>query len=255
MGDEEIAPMNLPGKTSAPAKAIATPKQATIIIDERESREYDSLLTAAGCETLRQTLSIGDFILSEKLAAERKSRADFEASIIDGRLFEQAARLAATYARVVLIVEGERERESGEGQSPSSAKNLRTGRVGRSALLGAYSALVSDMGISLFFTKNPAATAELLAALARHDQLAKKVPLRVMAKQKSLTLEQSQRAMIEALPGIGPQMARRLLAHFGTPSRVFSSNVKELEEVQGLGPKKARQIRLVLDSTWEKQAE
>ena len=216
--------------------------KALVVVDERESKEYDHLLSAAGCIVERKTLSIADFVLSERLAAERKSRADFEASIIDGRLFEQAARLVAAYPRVVIIIEGDRDDE-------------RSNRVSRSALLGAYSALVSDLGISLFFTKNPPATAELLAALARHDQLAKKVPMRVMAKPKSLSLEQAQRAMVEALPGVGPQMARKLLAHFGTPARVFTSSVKELQEVDGLGPKKAKLIYKVLDSLWEPKDE
>lgn len=224
------------------ANSTSNAPQALIVIDERESKEYDHLLSAAGCKTERKTLSIADFVLSERLAAERKSRADFEASIIDGRLFEQAARLIAAYPRVVLIVEGDRDDE-------------RSNRVSRSALLGAYSALVSDLGISLFFTKNPPATAELLAALARHDQLAKKVPMRVMAKPKSITLEQTQRALIEALPRVGPQMARRLLMHFGTPARIFSSSVKELQEVEGLGPKKAKLISKVLDNLWEPKEE
>lgn len=227
--------------------AEETPLKARIVVDERESKEYDKLLEAAGCTVERKTLSIADFVLSERLAAERKSRADFEASIIDGRLFEQAARLITAYPRVVLIVEGERDGEERGSE--------RVNRVSRSALLGAYSSLVSDLGISIFFTKSPPATAELLAALARHDQLAKKVPMRVMAKPKSITLEQTQRSIIEALPGVGPQMARRLLAHFGTPARIFSSSVKELQEVEGMGPKKAKLIYKVLDSLWEQKQE
>ncbi len=219
-----------------------TPLKAHIVIDERESREYDKLLEAAGCSTERKTLSIADFVLSERLAAERKSRADFEASIIDGRLFEQAARLISAYPRVVMIIEGDRD-------------DGRSNRVSRSALLGAYSSLVSDLGISIFFTKSPPATAELLASLARHDQLAKKVPMRVMSKPKSITLEQTQRSIVEALPGVGPQMARRLLSHFGTPARVFSSSVKQLQEVEGMGPKKAKLIYKVLDSLWEQKQE
>ena len=161
--------------------------------------------------------------------------ADFEASIIDGRLFEQAQRLVQSYERVVLVVEGTADVD----------------RVDRRALLGAYGALVSDMGISLFFTKNPAGTCELLSALARHDQLAKKLDLRVMAKPKCLTIEQYQRALIECLPQVGPSMAKKLLAYFGTPANILLADEKRLMEVGGLGPKKAKQIKRVLDSVWE----
>ncbi|VVB56560.1 3'-flap repair endonuclease Xpf [uncultured archaeon] len=209
--------------------------QVRIVIDQRESAEYDRLLADGGCTCERQTLSVGDFVLSERLAAERKSRTDFENSLIDGRLFEQAQRLAGTYERAVMIVEGDSHSE----------------RINRAALLGAYSALVSDLGISLFFTKNAQKTAELLSALARHEQVAKKTPLRVMAKPKSLSVEQYQRAIIEVLPGVGPQMAKTLLKHFGNPANVLSASEETLVEVRGMGEKRAKLIRRMLDSVWE----
>ena len=218
-------------------QASSNELQATIIVDERESKEYDRLLKEAGIIVERRTLSIGDFVLSHRLVAERKARADFKASIIDGRLFEQAQRLVQSYERVIIVVEGERD-----GQ---------VSRVSRPALLGAYGALVSDMGISLFFTKNQAGTCELLAALAKHEQLAKKLQLRVMAKPKCLTIEQYQRALIECLPQVGPSMAKKLLAYFGTPANILLADEKKLMEVGGLGPKKAKQIKKVLDSVWE----
>lgn len=214
-------------------------KCARIIMDLREAEEYYSLLCQAGCEVEKQLLSVGDFVLSEKLVAERKTRTDFENSIIDGRLFEQVQRLTSTYPRVVIIVEGERE----DGAE----------RISRPALLGAYCALVSDFGASLFFTKSPKATAELLCALARHEQIAKKIELRVMAKPKALSISQYQRAIIEALPGVGPQMAKALLRHFGSPAAVLSADEKSLQEVEGMGPKRAKIIRRMLDKVWEEE--
>ena len=213
----------------------ATPLQARIVVDERESKEYDHLLQGLGCLVERQTLTVGDFVLSSRLVAERKARADFEASIIDGRLFEQAQRLVQAYERVVIVVEGTTDAD----------------RISRPALLGAYGALVADLGISLFFTKNAAGTCELLAALAKHEQLAKKLELRVMAKPKCLTIEQYQRALIECLPQVGPSMAKKLLAYFGSPANILLADEKKLQEVGGLGPKKAKQIKRVLDSVFE----
>ncbi len=205
-----------------------------IVIDARESREYDRLLEAAGVEVRRQTLTVSDFVLSERLAVERKSREDFEASIIDGRLFEQAKRLSQSYARAAVIVEG----------------SLGEGRVRREALLGAYSSLLADFGISLFFTRNPPGTAELLAAMARHETSGSK-EMRVAAKPKMLTPGKMQRGLIEMLPGMGPKMARNLLEHFGTPMNVLLADEQKLQEVEGLGPKRAKLIRRVLDSVYK----
>lgn len=208
-----------------------------IVIDEREEGEFGRLLAKMGAEIEWKTLSVGDFVLSERLVAERKTRSDFEASIIDGRLFEQAKRLGESYAKAVVIVEGE------EG----------VGRVSREAILGAYGAIVADFGLAMFFTRNPERTCELVYALARHEQCARKVQMRVMSKPKCLTIGDYQKAIIECLPGVGPETARRLLVHFGTPENVLCAKEKKLSEVDGLGKKKAKMIRSVLEAVWKEK--
>lgn len=213
--------------------------QPKIIIDKRESGEFGRSLAMLGSEVEWQALSVGDFVLSERLVAERKTRADFEASIVDGRLFEQAKRLAEGYARAVIVVEGE------EG----------AGRVSREALLGAYGAIVADFGLAMFFTRNSERTCELLYALARHEQCARKVEMRVMAKPKCLTVSDYQRALIECLPGIGPNTARKLLGHFGTPENVLCAGEAKLSEVEGIGKKRAKMIRSVLEGVWKEEKE
>ncbi|MFH1307116.1 MAG: ERCC4 domain-containing protein [Candidatus Micrarchaeota archaeon] len=211
-------------------------KKAKIVIDRRESIEYDKWLKEFGLNTSRKTLSIGDFVLSSRLVAERKTRQDFESSIIDGRLFEQAKRLTSAYPRTILIIEGPPPEEE---------------RISRPALLGAYSALISEYGISLFFCKNPKSTAELLSSMAKYEQISKKTPHRIRSRQKSLTLSQAQRALIESLPSCGPRLAHNLLRYFNTPLNIFKADEKALEKVPLLGKKKAKLIRKVLDSVYK----
>lgn len=215
------------------------PSSPHIIIDIRESWQYCDILGQMGATTSVKTLPAGDFILSGKIAAERKTRADFEASIIDGRLFEQASRLCAAYERTVLIVEGT------DG----------AGRVSKQAMLGAYSSLISNNNISIFFTKTPAATCELLFAMAKYEQISPKNMPRICAKQKALTLPQYQRLLIESLPSAGPKLAKNLLIHFGSPRNIFSAGQKELEDVPLLGKKRAKLIKNVLDSVYPYEKE
>jgi Fanconi anemia group M protein len=121
--------------------------------------------------------------------------------------------------------------------------------------LGAYSSLISHNGLTIFFTKNPSSTCELLFALAKHEQLSKKNTPRIAAKQKALTLPQCQRLLIESLPSTGPKLAQNLLIHFGSPRNILSADAKELENVPLLGKKRAKLIKNVLDSVYpyEKQ--
>jgi len=49
-------------------------------------------------------IEIGDFIISERVAVERKTAADFVSSIVDGRLFDQAAKMKEAYEKPLIII-------------------------------------------------------------------------------------------------------------------------------------------------------
>ncbi len=44
-------------------------------------------------------------------------------------------------------------------------------------------------------------------------------------------------------PGVGPVLFRRFLEAFGTPEKVFQARVKDLEQVEGIGPKVIASLR------------
>ena len=203
-----------------------------IIIDNRESAFFDEYFEEAGAVVKRQQLELGDFICSSKLVIERKTRADFESSIIDGRLFNQLQNLTQNYPAVVLIVEGTKK------DAPE--------RIRKEAILGAYATAISDFNASLIFTRNMESTAELIYSFAKHEQIARKHPLRIFAKRKTLTPSQTQRSVIEMLPMIGPKLAKELLKHFGTIENIINASQKELESVPGLGKKRTNVIKSLI---------
>ncbi len=218
--------VNLPA-----SEKMREPSVPKIIADERERSGMIGELHALGAEVEVKTLPMADFLASDTVAIERKTRTDFESSIMDGRLFSQAGALVEGYARVILIVEGGQEYET---------------RISRAALLGAYSSRVTDFGISLFFTRSMGATAELVFAIAKHEQLARKTPASVYAKRKALTLASQQRAIIESLPNVGPTLARKLLDYFYTVENVITAPESELREIDKMGEKKAKDLRKAL---------
>ena len=205
-------------------------------MDNREPDEICDCLEGMGAEIELRQLELGDYQVSDRLVVERKTRSDFESSIVDGRLFRQLKDLADCFQRVVVIVEGSPENES---------------RLSRVALLGAYSSIISDFGCAIFFTRNVSATAEMVHALACHEQLAKKQELSVYAKRKALTLADQQRAVIEALPNVGPTMARALLKYFDTVENVITAPESELKELDKMGEKKAKQLRQLLSTRYK----
>ncbi|MBD3398237.1 hypothetical protein GF412_03525 [Candidatus Micrarchaeota archaeon] len=213
--------------------------KAVIAVDVREAPLFHELIESQGAEAQVSPLPVGDFICSDRTVIERKSRADFESSVIDGRLFDQLSRLSSSYSRVILVVEGT--------ESP--------GMLQKPSLLGAYSSVLTDYGAAIFFTRSPESTAELIYAIAKHEQLMEKRPLRITGKPKGKTLSQNQLAIVEMLPLVGPKMARTLLENFGTVENLFNAPEEELIKVEGLGKKKAKAIRTALSTPYEPEEE
>ncbi len=205
------------------------PQRPTVVVDFREDELFDRLISSMGARTERKMLDVGDFLCSAKLVVERKTRSDFEQSIIDGRLFSQLPNLVSNYERVVIIVEGTSD----------------DGRLNRSSLLGTYATVLSDFGCSIIFTKDKESTAELVYHFAKHEQIAKKQPLRIYARKKTFTPSEMSRAIIESMPGIGPKLAKKILSHFGSVNAVINCPERDLAEV--IGKKRAKIIKNTLN--------
>jgi ERCC4-type nuclease len=211
--------------------------QVVIAIDHREDEVFDAMLRSFGASVDRRSLDVGDFICSSRLVVERKTRSDFESSIIDGRLFSQLPNLVANYPRAVVIVEGTSDE----------------GRISRSALLGAYASIIADFGVSLMFTRDMEGTSELVFNLAKHEQLAKKQAMRIYAKRKTFTPSQNTRAIVEMLPTIGPKLAKAILVHFKSIEALADASERDIAAVPGIGKKRAKLIKRILSYPYKEE--
>lgn len=214
-------PMN-----ESPAKP--TMKPVTITVDSRESRSGipNKLGTIPGVTVDQVELVAGDYLIAPGVAVERKSATDFITSVMEGRLFDQLARILIEHDRAIVLVEG-------------SLYETRSA-IGPEAIDGALSYISLLSGASLMVSPSLARTPFLLHRMALHLQhgLGYVVPLR-SGKPKGPAISQY---LLEGLPGVGPSLARALLDHFGTPRAVFSASRESLLQVKGLGPKSADTI-------------
>jgi Fanconi anemia group M protein len=208
-----------------------------IAVDHREDPLFDQIFRRMGADVDRRALEIGDFLCSARLAVERKTRSDFEASVIDGRLFSQLPNLVLNYERVAIIIEGVSDEE----------------RLPRHSLLGAYATAIADFGASLIFTKDKESTAEIIFHFAKHEQMAKKHPMRIYAKKKTFTPSQTARSIVESLPTIGPKLAKSLLRHFGSVEAIAHAGERDIAEVEGVGKKRAKIIKEILSYPYNEE--
>ncbi len=206
----------------------------TFIVDSRETNSrIPAHLRELGVEFEMQEMAAGDYRVGAFLI-ERKTIADLAGSILDGRLFEQAELIAQVSERPALLVEGNLL-DLPNDMHPDS-------------LPGAISSLTVFWGLSVFSSPNQAGTARLLARLHHHqvNGLGYEVATRVLKPKDKPDGAQAQ-YLVSGLPGVGPEMARKLLGHFGSARAVFAASIHELAQCKGVGPKTAVAIAAALD--------
>lgn len=205
-----------------------------ITVDTREPDHIIALLTQLGVYVDRRMITPGDYILSSECAVERKTVGDFVNSMFSGRLFEQAEALKESYAKPIIILEGDVE------YNLSQRKNPR-------AFWGAMLRLQVDMNVAVLPTPSFLHTADVLYTLAKRLQKKRIEEISIQHKPKLMTDVDWQMYVVASLPNIGSKMANRLLKHFKTVRKVFLASEKDLLKVEGIGRARAEKIRKLLD--------
>jgi len=209
-----------------------------IVIDQREldSTIARELSKRSALETRLETLAVGDYVLSDRVAVERKSVEDFLDTLLSGdrSLFEQIGDLTRNYSRSMLVLEG------------SDLYERRDVHPG--AIRGAIASLVVDFGVSLVETDDEDETMELLATIATREQEADDREVSVHGEKQSKTLVEQQEYVVSSIADIGPVTARSLLAHCGSVEAVMTADEETLREVDGVGSVTAERIREVVSS-------
>ncbi|MBV8899361.1 MAG: nuclease [Verrucomicrobia bacterium] len=206
-----------------------------IVVDDRETASgmMEYLYQVPDLHVCVQRLHTGDYVVDGAAIFERKSACDFASSLIDGRLFAQASRLAQQPQRAAFILEG-----------PASAwESL---GVRREALQGALVSLTLIFDLPVLRTRDVEETAHVLLYAARQLarlQRADPLPYRLNKAKRRRT---RQLRILQSLPGIGSDRAKRLLDHFGNVQACFTASTKELSQVPGIGLKTAATIRDLL---------
>ena len=205
-----------------------------IIADDRESKSdvIASLMQIEDVDVSIERLSMGDYRIENRLLVERKTLKDFAISIIDGRLFKQMIRLAKSDSRSVLILEG-------------TASDIADIGLSREAMQGALITISLILGIPVLRSINANESASLMVCIARQIESTARGGIQRNG-YKPKTKRRRQLYILQGLPGVGPQRAKRLLARFGSVEAVISVSSSELQSVDGIGKTIADEIRWVV---------
>lgn len=219
---------------AAPRQLVRRDTRRRVVADDREARSGvpTTLASRLNVDLTVRRLRLGDYIIDNTLIVERKTFADFACSVIDGRLFMQASRLARVRRlRPCVILEG-------------SLNDLGSPVISRPAMQGTVITVTLVFGLPLLRSACPEETADLIVYAA--EQLS----CRTTAVQKRpghhpRGLARLQSFLLQAIPGIGPARARLLLDTFGSPIGVASATLEDLQTVDGIGKSAAAKIHQV----------
>ena len=178
-------------------------------------------------------LGLGDYLVDDRLLVERKTFADFQSSVCDGRLLSQACRLVASPRPVALILEGAPTVEG----------------VSREALQGALISVSVVLGIPVLRAMDAEESARLMVYASA--QLTRHVHGAVARKgYRPRGRRRQQLHVLQGLPGVGPERAERLLAAFGSVAAVFAAEERDLVAVPGMGQTTVQRIHSLIHGSF-----
>jgi ERCC4-type nuclease len=194
--------------------------------------------------------------LPEGIIAERKSIADLEASILDGRYREQRGRILAycqeNNTRPLYILEGSLTSSSG--------------RLTASALIKFINRLVLHYQIAVIRTFSVQETAEVIKALDQQwnetdpqKSIKKKTDsvkvtdgLHIQKKVNASDHKQFAISCLAQCPGVSVKMAEALIDTFGSLKGVIEAPVKDIEVVKvgtrKVGPVVSKRLSEILNN-------
>ncbi len=210
-----------------------------IIIDVRELRSpVAKELDRLNIDLQFETLPIADYILSDRVAIERKTINDFYDSLfVSKKLFSQLYDLRQ-YDIPILIIEG------------YEAEMFTARRIDAKAVDGILNS-IALMRIPVRYSIYPQGTSRIMASIAAKEQNEHKRNVSYHGKRSTLSMSEKLEYIVSAIPDIGVVIARDLLKYFGSIEAIAQAGIWELQEVTGVGEKTACAIRNMMTERYK----
>ncbi len=226
--NKEVESTEKIGNDLSTVKKVEDSDDFEIICDNRETASpVVRILSLMGINLRLEQLSVGDYVISERVGIERKSAKDFNDSIIDGRLFTELSELGEKFSRPLLILEGD----------PFQDTN-----ISENALYGAITAIILNLGISIYKTETSMETAQFLYQLAKKEQSTIKSSLKLRFDKAPIETSRLLEFLVAGIPGVNTLRAKNLLKELKTLQNIFLADIPDLTKIENIGKKIAQEI-------------
>ena len=214
-----------------------------IVVDTREPDIIYKYLAKRNVPVKRQDIDFTDYLIMHKeyvIPVERKTAPDFVQSIIDRRIFNQAYILSTLFPVSYIVVEG------------SISEALFEHKFREEAYIGALVSLAlkrSPYGqrghISVINVETEIHTAMFLYYL--HNKVVEedfdRLPRLNIRGKRIIDKKGVMIAMLQAIPGIGEEKARRIAEKFNSVKDIIEAPITKIASIEGISLSLAKKIK------------
>lgn len=215
--------------------------KTVVYADNRETKSSVAreLSKMDDIELRLEQLEVGDYIVSDRCALERKTSTDLRDTIVEGDrdLFGQLSDLRSAYDRPLIIFEDNIEDFFSMGIHPNAVRAV-------------MASIVLGMDTSTLFSRSSEETAEYIATLARREQEERDKDIDMHGSKSTKTVTEQQIYVVSSIADIGPVTARNLLQNFGSIRGVMTADRGALMEVDNIGKNTADKILDILTAEY-----
>ena len=110
--------------------------------------------------------------------------------------------------------------------------------------------VILDLGVPLLWADSYLEAAKMIMTVARREQRSSAGGISIKDRRRPTTPDEEKEYVVASMPMVEAATARKLLTALGSVGGVFSASLKQLMEVEGIGPKKAKRIRDLIEQAY-----
>ena len=206
-------------------------RRPEMVVDSNERGPLcESVLRKAekqGIIVIRKPLVVGDYLLGNA-CVEAKSINDLFLSSHSGHLWRQLENMDINYERFFLVVHGGIDKYV--AMAKRTGKKVTYTRI-QNELTGTIARIMSDFDCQVFYTPNMSEAALFITKL--HDKMHKPASSHGARTIRRIASNDIRADMLLAIPGIGKDMADRILEECGSIEEMCFP--ESLKKIKGLG--------------------
>jgi ERCC4-type nuclease len=206
-------------------------RRPEMVVDSNERGPLcESVLRKAekqGIIVIRKPLVVGDYLLGNA-CVEAKSINDLFLSSHSGHLWRQLENMDINYERFFLVVHGGIDKYV--AMAKKTGKKVTYTRI-QNELTGTIARIMSDFDCQVFYTPNMSEAALFITKL--HDKMHKPASSHGARTIRRIASNDIRADMLLAIPGIGKDMADRILEECGSIEEMCFP--ESLKKIKGLG--------------------